>query len=296
MFNQPYFNPANAGMKDNPRINGSYRNQWPGVGKSFISYNVSYDQFAEKIGGGIGFNISRDIQGQGVFSGTRINIMYSYPVSVTKHLNVNLGFQAGLTQNSTVVSGLLLPDDNPFMPGTSEQLTNQSSMYPDFSTGATFRYKEQYEANICVDHLNVIKRQSTGQSNYFILPTRVSIEISTQYPAKMPAKQKIAIFHTGIMTQVQQSYVYLNYGGNISYSSFLVGFWLRNDLKFKINTFIFLAGYSWEGLSLVYTYDLWVPKTNQQFNFFGSHEVTFEYIFKYNDPKKKMRALKCPIF
>ena len=43
--NPLYLNPALAGVTICPKANANYRNQWPGIGKSFITYNVSYDQY-----------------------------------------------------------------------------------------------------------------------------------------------------------------------------------------------------------------------------------------------------------
>lgn len=297
MFNQLVFNPAFAGIKENPRVTGGYRNQWPTPGNGFVDYYVSYDQYGEKIDGGIGFSASRDLQGPGVFSETRFNLMYSYPVAVSRHLNVNLGFQAGITQKSIHASGLLLTQNDPFLSnGGGETLTDQASLFPDFAAGAIFNFKEQYEFNFSVDHLNIIKTPNTGSNFFYMLPLRFTFQLFSQYPAKPPVKQKVPVFHPGFMTQIQESYVYLNYGCNVTYAPLMAGLWLRNNLKFKVNTFVLLAGYSWEGLSLRYSYDFWTPKTYEQLKIYAAHEVTFEYLFKYNDPKKKMRALKCPIF
>jgi len=234
------FNPATAGIRDNPRVNGGYRNQWPAIGKSFVSYYASYDQYVEKVAGGTGALVSRDVQGQGVFSETRMNLIYSYPVTVTRHLNVNLGFQAGVSQKNINASGLTLPSDNPYTTTGTEVLTNQSSIYPDFAVGGNFKYLEQYELNFTVDHLNIIQGKSSGTNYFYMLPARFTFQISSHYPSKIPVKQKIAVFRPGFMTQIQQSYIYLNYGCNIGYAPFIAGLWVRNDLKFKINTFIFI--------------------------------------------------------
>lgn len=300
MFHQTIFNPAFCGIDDNSRITGGYRNQWPGIDNGFVSYYIGYDQFSEKLEGGMGIDAERDMQGENVFSQTRINLMYSHQVMISKILSMNLGFQAGVTQKNINPTSLILPTDNPYyqMEGqsTQENLYTQTSIFPDFAAGVSFFYNEQYEADFSVDHLNLIKGLNTLNDYTYLVPLKLTVELFSRYPAKISAREKVLVFHPGIMIQVQQSYLFMNYGSNVSYGPVLVGLWLRNDLKLNINTCTFVAGYSWEALSLIYSYDLWLPKSDQAFQLFDAQEVTFTYIFKYNDPKKKMRALKCPIF
>jgi hypothetical protein len=126
---------------------------------------------------------------------------------------------------------------------------------------------------------------------------RFSCQILSQFPAKQGAKEsKELLFFPGFMAQMQKDYIYLNYGTNMQYNKIVTGLWFRNDLLFHVNTLIFMAGYAWLGIHLTYSYDLWLPKTYQPSSTFGSHEVTFIYLFKYKSIKKKMGAIKCPNF
>ena len=63
--NPLYLNPAMAGTNICPRISLNHRNQWPGIGKTYVTYSASYDQYAEKLGGGLGFAIAKDVAGAG---------------------------------------------------------------------------------------------------------------------------------------------------------------------------------------------------------------------------------------
>ena len=49
--NPLYLNPAMAGTDICPRLSLNHRNQWPSIGKTYVTYSASYDQFAEKLGG-----------------------------------------------------------------------------------------------------------------------------------------------------------------------------------------------------------------------------------------------------
>ena len=98
------------------------------------------------------------------------------------------------------------------------------------------------------------------------------------------------------MGQIQKSNNFFGWGSNFLYSSFTGGVWFRNNTSFTLNTFVLMAGYSQSGFSIYYSYDCWLPKNDQQVKNYGAHEVTFIYLLQYNDPRKKMRTVKCPKF
>ncbi|HKK66993.1 MAG TPA: type IX secretion system membrane protein PorP/SprF, partial [Bacteroidales bacterium] len=52
--NPLYLNPAFAGSDKCPRVNLNYRNQWPALGQTYVTYSLSYDQHVNAIQGGAG--------------------------------------------------------------------------------------------------------------------------------------------------------------------------------------------------------------------------------------------------
>ena len=60
--NPLYLNPAFAGTSSYPRIVSNYRNQWPSSGNTFVTYNVSYDQYIPGMKGAIGFQALYDME------------------------------------------------------------------------------------------------------------------------------------------------------------------------------------------------------------------------------------------
>lgn len=300
MFNQLYFNPAFAGNTPYPRIISGYRNQWPGLNNAFSSYYVSFDHYFESMNGGVGLAITRDVQGNGVFSKTSFDVMYSYPIELNKNMSANLGLQGSIVQKTMNGSKVILGDQDPFQtPGsqTQEVIPDQSKIYPDFSAGISFLYKEQYQVNLSVNHLNT-PNEMTGSSYTFLSPMRFTIQVLAQYPSKKidNRNRERLLFKPGIMTQFQKTNNSFEWGSNLLYSSFTGGLWFRNNVSLSLNSFIFLAGYSKSGFSLYYSYDLWLPRNYQAVKNYGAHEVTFIYLFQYNDPRKKMRTIKCPNF
>jgi type IX secretion system PorP/SprF family membrane protein len=297
MFNQLYFNPAFAGNTPYPRVISGYRNQWPGLGNAYVNYYASFDIYADMVGGGVGLGINRDMQGDGIFSKTAFDVMYSYPVEVTRNITANLGFQAGIVQKKLNGDKAILGDQNPYdNPTTQEVIPDESKVYPDFSAGASFLVNGQYQLNFSVHHINR-PNEMMGTDYTYNSPMRFSIQALTQFPAKKAGAERphqSIIVRPGVMAQLQPSYNFFGWGSNFLFSSFTGGLWFRNNAALKLNTVIFLAGYTYSGLSVYYSYDYWMP--GGQNKNYGAHEVTFIYLFQYNDPKKKMKPIKCPKF
>jgi type IX secretion system PorP/SprF family membrane protein len=295
MFNQLYFNPAFAGNTQYPRLSAGYRNQWAGLGNAYVTYYASYDQFFEKMNGGLGLGFSRDLQGS-VFSRTSADFVYSYRLKWRKTI-IMPGIQTSLVQNLQSAGSLTLADRSPFSTsGSQENISNRSQIFPDFSFGISFFMKEQYQVNLSVHHINYMRGKSFD-TNFSALPTYFNVQVlGTTKPKKDNRMTDRVIVKPALSCDIKPESQSLQWGANIFYTQFFGGLWLRNTLPISYNTFIFTAGYTFNGLSLGYSFDWWVPVTHQNFSFLGSHEVTLVYLFKYNDPKKRMKPVNCPNF
>ena len=294
---QLYFNPAFAGNSPYPRMVAGYRNQWPGLGNAFITYYISYDQYVNKISSNIGLAVNRDVMGNGVYSKTSADFIYSYPIELNNDNILSLGIQGSVVQKNINGSNLVFPDQNPFQTGgTTEVVPNKSKIYPDFAAGAAFYINEQYMMGFSVHHLNS-PNEMIGSGYTYLSPLRYSFMALADYSLNRSIRDPLKkSFKPGLLIQLQHSFSLVSWGGNFSYGPVSIGAWLRHSFNFSVNTFIAQLGYSSNGMELFYSYDAWTPKNYQEINFFGAHEVTFIYNFKYNDPKKRMRTIKCPKF
>src|SRR5690554_2287742 len=84
--NPIYLNPAFAGSHGCPRFAVNYRNQWPALSGTFVTYSASYDQYFKSIAGGVGVIATHDQQGKGTINTTTLSLIYNY------HLKVNRKF------------------------------------------------------------------------------------------------------------------------------------------------------------------------------------------------------------
>lgn len=286
---QLFINPAYAGNSPYPRLLIGYRNQWPGLGNSFVSYYISYDQYIKGISSNIGISLNRDIQGNGTISRTSGDLLYSYPLELSENTILSLGFQIGIVQKQINTSNLQLPDR-----GATEVIPGRSKIFPDFAAGASFYFGEQYLLGFSVHHLNT-PQETEGAIYNYTTPMQLNIQALAEFPFSKPNRNIEGItLCPGIYAQLQHNFNFITWGSNIRYKGIITGLWFRNNISFTLNTLIVQLGYTTGALSFVYSYDAWAPITNQQLKIYGAHEVTFISHFKYNDPKRKMKTIKCP--
>jgi len=296
-YHQIFLNPAYTGNSPYARFMAGYRNQWPGMGNAYISYYASFDQYISSIGSNLGISVVRDVTGNNALNKTYSSLAYSYPMELNGSTILSLGVQAGFVQKNVNASGFSLPDQNPYLTTTSNETVNSySKSYPDFTAGAAFYFKEQYLLGFSVHHLNA-SQENTGKNYYY----KSSMQLNCQFMTEITTGNKLRgiegyTFTPGIYAQFQQNNKFITWGSNIMYRNVIGGVWVRSNLTFDFHTLILHLGYSTGALEFIYSYDAWVPKNSQQFENFGAHEVTFIRHFKYNDPRKKMKTIKCPKF
>ena len=92
--NPLYLNPAFAGSNVCPRITAHFRDQWPNVHGTYVTYSASYDQHFDKIAGGIGVLFMGDHQGQGVINTYAASFIYSFKLKVSRKFNMRFALQA----------------------------------------------------------------------------------------------------------------------------------------------------------------------------------------------------------
>ena len=78
--NPLYLNPAFAGAYNNgcPTATLNYRDQWPGIGRTYVTYSFSYDQHVEALGGGLGVMLAQDKSGSGNLNTLHASLSVSY--------------------------------------------------------------------------------------------------------------------------------------------------------------------------------------------------------------------------
>jgi type IX secretion system PorP/SprF family membrane protein len=289
--NPLYMNPAMAGIEGPVKVYLGYRNQWPGATDPYSTYHAAYEQYIDRIQGGVGVHIMNDRQGGGVFNTLSVDAIYAYQLRVSNRLMLSGGFQASAGQRNLDPSGLVLPDG---LAGTgTTTLTAYSRIYPDFATGIAAFYGNFY-GGIAVHHLLEPYTAPSEDPN-----TRLSRKYTLHAGLMIPIYEKrfgkeVLQLSPNIIFMQQDIYQQLNYGLEVLFNGIYGGLWFRQDLLFSYGTLIFSAGYGNNKFRVRYSYDVKLSPPDLHIPTLGAHEISLLVIFENLKNSGKRKAIKSP--
>jgi len=245
--NPLYLNPAFAGTARCPRVCFNYRNQWPGISGTFVTYSASYDQHIDEIGGGIGLIMTNDRAGQATINTTNISGIYSYQLNVSREFSIKMGLQATFMQKSVdwtkLNFGDMIDPRRGFIYNTNEVpgVTNKTNV--DFSAGV-LGYSRKYFFGFAVHHITEPDEGFLGTSK---LPMKYTGHAGAVIP--LGGKYSESSISPNILFQKQQDFQQLNLGIYITKGPIVGGVWYRNA-----DSFILLVGFQQDLFKFGYSY------------------------------------------
>jgi type IX secretion system PorP/SprF family membrane protein len=285
--NPLYLNPAFAGTARCPRFCLNYRNEWPGISGTYVTYSASYDQHFDAIGGGLGLLFTNDKAGQGTLTTTNASAMYSYQLNLTREFSMKFGFEATYFQKSIdwskLTFGDMIDERRGFVYNTNEVpgLSKKSNI--DVSAGF-LGYSKRYFFGFAANHLTQPDEGLLGPSK---LPTKLTGHAGAVLP--IGDKGSETFISPNVLYQKQQDFQQLNLGLYVVKGAIVGGLWYRNA-----DSFIALIGIQQHFFKLGYSYDVTISKLTNQTA--GSHELSFSLLFECKPKKKKFRTVSCPSF
>jgi type IX secretion system PorP/SprF family membrane protein len=289
--NPLFLNPAMAGLEGPVKVTLGYRNQWPGAVDPYSTYQASYEQFIEKIQGGVGLHVINDRQGGGIFNTLSVDAIYAYHLQVSPELLVTGGFQASVGQRNLNTEGLVLPDELAGVAGTT--LNGYSRVYPDFSVGLGGFWRNLY-GGIAVHHMLQPYTSPSEDPN-----TRLLRKYTAHIGALIPIHEKrlgkeVLELSPNLVFMQQDIYQQINYGMEIIFRNLMGGIWFRQDLTFSYGTLIFSVGYGTDKFRIRYSYDAKLSAPEVHIPSLGAHEISMVIIFENLYKSTKHKAIKCP--
>jgi type IX secretion system PorP/SprF family membrane protein len=290
--NPIYLNPALAGSNGCPRIAMNYRNQWPSLSGTFVTYSASYDQYFRKISGGIGVLLTHDQMGKNTINSSTINFIYSYHLKVSRKFSFMFGAQASWHQKfldwNKLTFGDMIDPRRGFIYQTGDVPRAGSKGFFDVSAGLV-GYTKYFYFGFAAFHLNRPNESMIGGNNSH-LPMRFVGHAGAEIPLGAQSKyNNSASISPSVIFEYQNGFMELNIGTYFKYGIFQVGFWFRNKDAFistiGIDTGIFKIGYS---------YDVTVSKLTNQSG--GSHEVSLGLNLNCKTKPSSFRTISCPSF
>jgi type IX secretion system PorP/SprF family membrane protein len=294
--NPLYLNPAFAGSAICPRLVMNYRNQWPAIPGTYVTYNASYDQYVSNLSGGLGLLVNTDAAGEGTLKTTTISGIYSYNLTLSKKVSLKAGFQASYFQIHLDWDKLTFGDQiHPrfgFIYDTGEpHPATLTKSTPDFSAGLLL-YSDRIFGGVAFHHLT---QPTEGFISVSKLPIRMTLHAGGIIDLEHHRRRKLEdpYISPNILFMKQQDFEQINYGMYFNKYPFVGGLWFRQDFR-NADAFILLVGLQTGVVKIGYSYDVTVSKLSSATG--GSHEISFSWQFPCHNKIKRARPIVCPVF
>lgn len=299
--NPLYLNPALTGTKICPRLTLNYRNQWPSIPGTFVTYAASYDQYVSAVSGGLGLIAISENMADGAMTNNSVSGIYSFRLEMAKRLTLNAGFQATYMQSKLNWSKFIFEDQLLASNGTVLSITQESPPdrmtvgLLDFSAGLLFGYNERLYGGVAVSHLS-----QPDNSFYSNGTSQLDMKITAHAGALFGLRDGLRSVEVedlslspNIMYQQQGEFHQLNLGVYLNVYPFVFGGWFRHNFE-NPDAVIALIGFQQPRYKIGYSYDYTVSGLTNATG--GAHEVSFTWQFDCREKTFKQKAIKCPRF
>lgn len=297
--NPLYLNPAFTGTAVCPRLIMNYRNQWPSIPGSYVTYNAGFDMQFDALSGGLGIIATSDRAGEGVLTHNTVNLLYSYQLKVSKSFSLRAGFEGGFFQKSVDITRLTFPSQiHPrwgiVLEDNSIERTTKSTSGLDFSTGV-LGFSENFYMGIAAHHLT--QPNESLMDEYSEMPMKLSVHtgglINLRRGGSKKRRPDDPILSPNFVFLKQGEYHQLNYGVYLNKMPMIVGIWYRHFLEGS-DAVIMLAGFQYDQFKFAYSYDITISKLSAASG--GAHEFSFGLMFNCPEKRRRLRDINCPSF
>ncbi len=287
--NSMTLSPSFAGInKEGARLNTAFRNSY--INNSYLTYQLSYDVFIDKMNSGLGFYILVDDFGQGLINSSNYVLNYTYEVKLSEKIffrpALNLSYENNYSGFFKVIFRDQLSNGVNNGNGTLHQITMMSSSVLDMGPAVLF-YGNTFWAGANVNNLLSYKQQDIYKPNLFSYNKDITQKYSIFGGYKLILEESINnsyeksfIFSGNYTSQYQinilNARTYFNWqmltvgiGGRVGLNNLQK----KNNYANKFNSIMIITGINYKRLKIGYSYDL-------NINSFGYHELGLNYQFK----------------
>lgn len=304
-FSNPlYLNPAFTGANVCSRVSSAYRNQWPGVTKTYTSYLLSLDHYIPKYNIGVGLLFGSDVAGTGDLSTTIINPMFAYELKVNRQVSMRFGVQPGVGMKSLNFNALLFGDQ--IARGgnvTTLEVPSQSRTYFDIGTGAII-YTRKLWLGASAYHLTRPDVALIGNGDG-VLPLKYSIHGGYKYTFNPKERNLYAqrSISPAFNYRGQRKFDQLDIGFYFTQYIVNIGLWYRGIPLFKAyepgyannDAIAVIIGLRTDRFNIGYSFDYTISDLTGLTH--GAHELSLSYqLCKFKKRKKTRIQIPCPKF
>ncbi len=303
--NPVYLSPSFAGSTSGTRAVLNFRDQWPAIPGSFITYSASIDHFFPRYNSGVGLQVLRDQAGTGQLGLTTVAASYSYQIKFNKKWSIRPGLMLNYNIRSIDFDKLQFNDQMDIdgnSPTSIETPTLEKIQYPD--AGFSFMaYNKLYWGGFMLDHLfNPNQSLIDGVSR---IPVKFRLFGGRKFIVANAKRYNEETIKVAFSYKAQGKFDQLDLGAYWNRDPFIFGLWYRGIPLFKdygpdyINNdaFAILVGYKYKNLTFGYSYDITISRIFS--NTAGAHEISLIFLFNQNQKvrhKRKAVIIPCPKF
>lgn len=299
-----YLNPAFTGLTTEHRFVANYRNQWPGIRKTYQTSMAAYDYNLSDVNSGIGVFVMQDVSGTAGLKHSQAGLDYAYRFTVRKVSEIRAGISVSYNMKSLGFSKLTFNDQ--LVTGSSVSLdgtTYGQRNFVDIGAGVLYN-SSKYWVGATVKHLNKPNVSLIGGQEP--LPMFIGVHGGYRYIIEQKGKNALKRY-----VSVSFNYKHelkndqLDLGFYYFHSPINFGFWYRG-IPFKnyapgyVNneSFALLIGCEIpkRNLRIGYSYDMTLSQLGIN-NTTGAHEVSLIYEYAQRKKRKAKHVLvTCPKF
>lgn len=301
--NPLYLNPALAGTNECARIMFNYRNQWPSLDNNFTTYSASADRYFRGLSGGLGLIVNADIIDNNIMTTTRISLIYSVHIRLSRDVDLNAGFEGGFHQQKINTGYLIFPDmidqvTGEIIPGNQEGNApdNNQILIPDFAAGLMLGIKEKYFIGFASHHLIEPSLGFYNSGSDDFLYRKYTFHGGARFDlggGSYNRQDNNFVLSPNILYQYQQLAQQINVGLYLEKNPLVIGAWYRYNIE-NTDGAIFMVGITQKWFKFGYSYD--VTLSNLKGTTGGAHEISLALLVNCNKKRNKPGAIKCPEF
>lgn len=299
MQNMVYLNPGYSALPASAEAGLTYRNQWPGIPATFVTYGAALVVPVKPLNSGIGVSMLNDVQGSGVISRASANLTYGYLMEFDRNWKVGMGLTASWVMKQFRADELVfrsdLLNDLGYTYG-NVVIDNYSRSYPDFSIGFIAHRTRSLSFGVSASHLTR-PRDTESTFSDGRLPLRFNAFAGMVLGSGNRSSD--LTIEPAVFYSIQKDNHEIVWGTMFNLSSkFSLGSFLRHNTHFNFDALIVSAGISMEKYNISYSYDVNLKRLSPLSTKMAAHEVTFLYRFEYNDEHKinRFRKSECPAY
>lgn len=269
MYSQYYWNdfvinPAFTGIKNTPRVQLGYRNQWSGFKGAPKTYSIGGHTSLKNNNMGLGGMIFSDDQG-GAIQQNGVMLNYSYNLKLDKLSGISFGIAGILNQYG--YKGSDIQNINP----DATLQTNVRQLVPDLNFGVVYHLKNKLYIGLASNQLIQSRLKKLNQfstsENQLIRHYNLSASYISKINSTLTA-EPYAMLRTTFIKAPQ-----VELGAKMTYNDFVFG-----GLSYRNKeSVIGLIGLNYMNFVFAYSYDFTLSTIRNYSS--GSHEVLLAYQF-----------------